>query len=80
LIADALGLMDALTIEKAHFAGLSMGGVTALGFAEKHSDIAVAQKQGMEALVEPTVARWFPAGERGADGSRSGSLGAGEVT
>jgi 3-oxoadipate enol-lactonase len=85
LIADALGLMDALTIRKAHFAGLSMGGATALGLAQQHPDrldrlivcdspcqstptssqqweerIVIAQKQGMEALVEPTVARWFP--------------------
>jgi 3-oxoadipate enol-lactonase len=85
LIADALALMDALAIRKAHFAGLSMGGATALGLAQKHPDrldrvivcdspcqstptssqqweerIAVAQKQGMEALVEPTIARWFP--------------------
>jgi 3-oxoadipate enol-lactonase len=85
LIADALALMDALGIKQAHFAGLSMGGATALGLAEKHSDrvdkvvvcdspcqstptsaqqweerIAIAQKQGMEALVEPTVGRWFP--------------------
>src|SRR5215470_11053021 len=85
LIADALALMDALAIRKAHFAGLSMGGATALGLAEKHPDrlehvivcdspcqstpasaqqweerIVVAQKQGMEALVEPTVGRWFP--------------------
>ncbi len=86
LIADALALMDALAITKAHFAGLSMGGATALGLAELHPErldkvivcdsgcqstpastlqweerIAVAEKQGMEALVEPTVARWFPA-------------------
>ena len=85
LIADALALMDALAIGKAHFAGLSMGGATALGLAQKHPErldrvivcdspcqstptssqqweerIAVAQKQGMEALVEPTIARWFP--------------------
>jgi 3-oxoadipate enol-lactonase len=85
LLADALGLMDALKIEKAHFAGLSMGGATALGLAERQPQrfhsivvadspcqstpqssqqweerIAVAQKQGIEALVEPTVARWFP--------------------
>jgi 3-oxoadipate enol-lactonase len=85
LMADAIGLMDALGIKKAHFAGLSMGGATALGLAEKHPDrfdrivvcdspcqstaastqqweerIAVAEKQGIEALVEPTLARWFP--------------------
>ena len=85
LLADALGLLDALSIKKAHFAGLSMGGATALGLAERHADrfdriivcdlpcqstpqssqqweerIAVAQKQGIEALVEPTVSRWVP--------------------
>ena len=81
LLDDALALMDALGIAKATFAGLSMGGATALGLAERHPDrferiivadspcqstqqweerIAVAQKQGIEALVEPTVARWFP--------------------
>jgi 3-oxoadipate enol-lactonase len=85
LVADALALIDALGIKQAHFTGLSMGGATALGLAEKHPDrvdkivvcdspcqstptsaqqweerIAVAQKQGMEALVEPTVGRWFP--------------------
>ena len=46
LIADALALMDALAIRKAHFGGLER--------------IVVAQAQGMEALVEPTIARWFP--------------------
>src|SRR5689334_24267371 len=35
LIADALALMDALEIEKANFAGLSMGGATALGLAQR---------------------------------------------
>jgi 3-oxoadipate enol-lactonase len=85
LIADALALMDALGITRAHFAGLSMGGATALGLAQRHPDrldrvivcdspcqstptssqqweerIAIAQKQGMEALVEPTMERWFP--------------------
>lgn len=85
LVADALALMDALGIKQAHFAGLSMGGATALGLAEKHPDrvdkvvvcdspcqstpasaqqweerIAIAQKQGMEGLIEPTVGRWFP--------------------
>ena len=85
LLDDALVLMDALGIAKANFSGLSMGGATALGLAERRSDrferiivadspcqstpqsaqqweerIAVAQKQGIEALVEPTVLRWFP--------------------
>jgi 3-oxoadipate enol-lactonase len=85
LLADALGLLDALSIKKAHFAGLSMGGATALGLAEKHPDrferiivcdspcqstpqssrqweerILVAKDKGMAALIEPTVARWFP--------------------
>jgi 3-oxoadipate enol-lactonase len=85
LLDDALGLLDALGIAKAHFGGLSMGGATALGLAERHPDrldrvivcdspcqstaqssqqweerIAVAQREGIEALVEPTVGRWFP--------------------
>jgi len=85
LLADAIGVLDALSIKKAHFGGLSMGGATALGLAEQHPDrfdrimvfdspcqstpqssqqweerIAVAQKQGIEALVEPTIARWVP--------------------
>jgi 3-oxoadipate enol-lactonase len=86
LLADALGLLDALSIKTAHFAGLSMGGATALGLAERHPGrfdriivcdspcqstpqsaqqweerIVVAKEKGMEALVEPTIARWFPA-------------------
>lgn len=86
LLADALALLDALSIKKTHFAGLSMGGATALGLVERHPDrfdriivcdspcqstpqssqqweerIAIAQKQGIDVLVEPTVSRWFPA-------------------
>jgi 3-oxoadipate enol-lactonase len=38
LIADAVGLMDALGIGKANFCGLSMGGATALGLAQRHPD------------------------------------------
>ncbi len=38
LIADALALMDALGIARAYFAGLSMGGATALGIAQRHPD------------------------------------------
>src|SRR6516165_10646028 len=38
LLDDALALMDALGIAKANFSGLSMGGATALGLAERRSD------------------------------------------
>src|SRR5215470_6597903 len=85
LMADALALMDTLNVTRAAFCGLSMGGATALGLAQRHPDriaraivcdsgcastpqsaqqweerIAAAQQGGMEPLVEPTVARWFP--------------------
>jgi 3-oxoadipate enol-lactonase len=36
LVADVIGIFDALKIEKATFAGVSMGGMTALGLAEQH--------------------------------------------
>ena len=36
LIADAVALMDALSIERTHFCGLSMGGATAMGLAQRH--------------------------------------------
>jgi 3-oxoadipate enol-lactonase len=86
LVADAAALMDAVGISRAHFAGLSMGGATALGLAQQHPDkvsgiivcdsgcmstpaasqqweerIVVAQQKGMEALVDSTMSRWFPA-------------------
>src|SRR4051794_36487098 len=38
LIADALALMDALGVTRASFCGLSMGGATALGLAQRHPD------------------------------------------
>ena len=85
LVADVIGLFDALEIERAHFVGLSMGGMTAVALAEQHPDrldrvvpcdcgpastpqsaqqweerIVIAREKGMEALVEPTVGRWFP--------------------
>lgn len=85
LLADALAVMDALEVARAHFCGLSMGGATAMGLAQQaparldrvivcdspcastpasaqqwEERIAVAQKEGMAALVEPTVSRWFP--------------------
>jgi len=38
LCDDVVALMDALDIERAHFVGLSMGGMTALGLALDHAD------------------------------------------
>ena len=38
LVADVIALLDALGIERAHFAGISMGGMTALFLAERHPD------------------------------------------
>ncbi len=36
LTADVIALMDALSIKRAHFAGISMGGMTALFLAQRH--------------------------------------------
>jgi 3-oxoadipate enol-lactonase len=85
LVADVIGLFDALSIKRAHFVGISMGGMTGLGLAPKHPDrvdrlvvcdcgpasspasaqqweerIAIAQKDGIEPLVDATARRWFP--------------------
>jgi 3-oxoadipate enol-lactonase len=38
LIADIIGLMDVLGIKTANWAGISMGGATAMGAAQKHPD------------------------------------------
>jgi 3-oxoadipate enol-lactonase len=81
---DALALLDHLGIARAHFCGLSMGGMVGmwlLTHAPERIDRAVlantsahmgppelwngrirlAREGGMEATVEPTVKRWFPA-------------------
>jgi len=38
LIADVVALMDALDVRTAHFCGLSMGGATGMGLAQKHPE------------------------------------------
>ena len=38
LVGDVIGLMDALSIKRANFVGLSMGGMTALFLAQRHRD------------------------------------------
>jgi 3-oxoadipate enol-lactonase len=85
LVADVIGLFDALSIKRAHFVGISMGGMTGLALASKHPGrvdrlvvcdcgpasspasaqqweerIAIAQKDGIEPLVDATARRWFP--------------------
>jgi 3-oxoadipate enol-lactonase len=86
LIGDLVALYDAVGIDRAHLVGISMGGMTAMGMAERHARrlgrlvvadargkssvpaaeawrarIAIAEAEGMEALVEDTIRRWFPA-------------------
>lgn len=86
LAKDAVALMDHVGIDRAHFVGLSLGGMTGLYMAIHHADrllslascdarawsppdyieawvgrMAVAREKGMEALVEPTIERWFTA-------------------
>ena len=87
LAGDALAVLDHLGIRKAHFCGLSMGGMVGmwlLSHAGERIDravlantaahmgplalwegrIALARAGGMEATVEPTLQRWFPAAFR----------------
>ena len=85
LLADDLkALLDRLGIARAHYCGLSMGGMIGQTFALKHpamfasltladttsrmptealpvwqDRIRTAESQGMQPLVEPTLARWF---------------------
>jgi 3-oxoadipate enol-lactonase len=84
LVKDAVGIMDALAIDNAHFVGLSLGGSTAIGLAITHPErllsvaicdaradapasfraawedrIRVVETQGIQALAEPTLQRWF---------------------
>jgi 3-oxoadipate enol-lactonase len=80
---DAVGVLDALGVQKAHWCGLSLGGMVGmwmLTHAPERIERAVlantaaymgptelwngrietARRGGMEALVEPTIERWFP--------------------
>lgn len=84
LVDDLCALLDRFAIEKAHFVGLSMGGLLGQELAlarpealvslvlsdtsakfpdgvrpEWERRIQLARAQGMDALVEPTLARWY---------------------
>jgi len=85
LLADDLkALLDHLRIARAHYCGLSMGGMIGQTYALKYPGtfatltladttsripaeavpvwqdrIRTAERQGMQPLVEPTLARWF---------------------
>jgi 3-oxoadipate enol-lactonase len=82
LAEDALCLLDALEIERAHFCGVSKGGMVGQVLGAKHGDrlislalcstachmparelweerIRTAMEQGMAALADGVVERWF---------------------
>jgi 3-oxoadipate enol-lactonase len=84
LADQAGGLLDALQVKKAHFLGISMGGMIGQILALKRPQllaslilcgassrippeaqplwqerIKIAESEGMEPLVEPTIGRWF---------------------
>lgn len=84
---DAVAILDALGIARAHWCGVSLGGMVGMwlltharerigravlantaaymGPADLWNDrIAAARDGGMEAIVDATIARWFPAGFR----------------
>ena len=60
LVGDVVGLWDALGIEKSHFVGLSIGGMTAMGLALDHAD-RLGSTVISNAIAEapaPFVAAW----------------------
>jgi 3-oxoadipate enol-lactonase len=82
ITGDVIGLLDALGIERAHFCGLSMGGLTGIALAARHPDrfervvlsntaaligsdaiwtprAARARNEGMAALCDAVLSRWF---------------------
>jgi len=84
LVEDTRGLLTSLGIDRAHWVGLSMGGMIGMLYALKYPDtfeslvlcdtssrippelapawegrIKTANEQGMPALVEGTLGRWF---------------------
>ncbi len=60
LIADVVGLWDYLGIEKTHFVGLSIGGMTAQGIMLKHADrlLSVVIANSMGKVAPEFVSAW----------------------
>ena len=60
LIADVVGLWDHLGIEKTHFVGLSIGGMTAQGIMLKHADrlMSVVIANSMGKVAPEFVSAW----------------------
>jgi 3-oxoadipate enol-lactonase len=78
LADDAAGLLDVLAIERAHFCGLSMGGMTALAFGARHAARASRLVVAMAAARNPLPqAAW---NERAALVRREGTRGLVEAT
>jgi pimeloyl-ACP methyl ester carboxylesterase len=60
LVADTVGLLDALGIEKAHVVGLSMGGMIAQLLAAGHPDRVLTLTSIMSSTGEPGLPRSTP--------------------
>lgn len=60
LMDDVVGLWDALDIEKSHFVGLSIGGMTALGLGIHHADrlSSMVVSNAIASAPEPFRAAW----------------------
>lgn len=63
LTADVLGLMDALSVDRAHFCGISMGGMIA-------QHVALAAPKRIEKLVLVSTTSGYPPEARAAWGDR----------
>lgn len=93
LAEDALAVLDACGIARAHLCGLSLGGMTAMQIASRWPDrvlkvalcntspymppregwderIRTVLEQGMSALVEPVLQRWFTSAFHAAESAR----------